>query len=36
MKKKFILITIALFALAVFFTPKQVSAAEVTKNGTAD
>ena len=35
MKKKLFLLLSALFALAVFFTPKQVSAAEVTKNGTA-
>ena len=35
MKKKLFLLLSALFALAVFFTPKQASAAEVTKNGTA-
>lgn len=35
MKKKVFLLLSALFALAVFFAPKQVSAAEVTKNGTA-
>ncbi len=35
MKKKLFLLLSALFALAVFFAPKQVSAAEVTKNGTA-
>ena len=35
MKKKVFLLLSALFALAVFFTPKQASAAEVTKNGTA-
>ena len=35
MKKKVFLLLSALFALAVFFAPKQASAAEVTKNGTA-
>lgn len=35
MKKKLFLLLSALFALAVFFAPKQASAAEVTKNGTA-
>lgn len=35
MKKKVLLLLSALFALAVFFAPKQASAAEVTKNGTA-
>ena len=31
MKKKLFLLLSALFALAVFFAPKQASAAEVTK-----
>ena len=35
MKKKVFLLLSALFALAVFFAPKQASAAEVIKNGTA-
>ena len=35
MKKKLFLLLSALFALTVFFAPKQASAAEVTKNGTA-
>lgn len=34
MKKKVFLLLSALFALAVFFAPKQASAAEVIKNGT--
>ena len=35
MKKKVLLLLSALFALVVLFAPKQASAAEVTKNGTA-
>ena len=35
MKKKVLLLLSALFALLVLFAPKQASAAEVTKNGTA-